>query len=221
VRRIIGRDYDITMFCDIQRLEGDLSQMFPHEKKGIHQFITDCIALVDKTSEVIMSYMGKSYGQILDSLFKDAKLKLILHSLAASSWSAIFPMFQIGWLSQHDYYFPKKGGAKALAYLFSDAFQMYGGELALGRMVDRILIEDGKIWGIEVEDGEQIKASCVVSNADARLTFFKLVGKKFLAGDFISALLETKISLLGFLVSLGADSDLGGMDGIWWRDGKL
>ena len=208
VRRIIGKGYDLTMFPDTQRLERELGQMFPAEKEGIHRFIADCITLVDKTSEAIMLYMGKSYGQVIDSLFKDAKLKLILYSLASPSWSAIFPMFQVGWLSHQDYYFPKRGGAKALAYLFSDAFQMYGGELGLGKMVSKVLIENGKASGIELAGGEQIRASCVVSNADARLTFLKLVGRKFLTDDFIGALLETKICPPGFLVSLGVDLDL-------------
>jgi prolycopene isomerase len=208
VRRIIGNGYDLTMFSDTQRLDNDLSQMFPAERNGIHQFIADCTALVDKTSTAIMPYMGKSYRQVIDSLFKDEKLKLILYSLASPSWSAIYPMFQIGWLSQQDYYFPKTGGAKALAYLFSDAFQMCGGELRLGEKVNRILIENRKVLGIELESGEQIKAEYVVSNADARLTFLKLVGRELLSDDFVTTLSETKISPPGFLVSLGVDLDL-------------
>lgn len=211
VRRIIGKDYDLTVFLDTQRLEDDLKRMFPAEAEGIHQFITDCTTLA-KSPEVMTQYLGKSSQQVFDYLFQDSKLKSILCSIATfPQWSVLPLMFSIGWFSEKDYYFPKRGGAQALAHLFGSTFQGYGGDLALKTMVKKIWIENGKASGVELQSGERIKSKYVVSNADARLTFLKLVGRELLDEEFIKDLLETEICPPVFLVSLGVDMDLGKM----------
>jgi prolycopene isomerase len=215
VRRIVGKDYGLTVFLDIQRLEDDLKKMFPAEAESIHQFITDCTALA-KSPEVMTQYLGKSSQQVFDYLFKDSKLKLILYSIGTlPQWSVLPLMFSIGWLSEKDYYFVKRGGARALADLFASALQEYGGDLALKTMVTKISIENGKASGVELQSGERIKSKYVVSNADARLTFLKLVGRELLDEKFVEELLETEICPPVFLVSLGVDMDLGkmGFDG--------
>lgn len=211
VRRIIGKDYDLTVFLDTQRLEDDLKKMFPAEAESIHQFITDCLALA-KSPEVMTQYLGKSNQQVFDYLFKDSKLKLILYAIGfLPQWSVLAPMFSIGWISEKDYYFPNRGGARALADLFASAFQGYGGDLALKTMATKISIENGKACGVELRSGARIKSKYVVSNADARLTFLKLVGRELLSEEFIKDLLETEICPPAFLVSLGVDMDLGKM----------
>jgi prolycopene isomerase len=77
--------------------------------------------------------------------------------------------------------------------------------------VTKILIEDGKAVGLELESGEKIKAKYVVSNADARQTFLKLAGEEWLPEEFTQKLLEMEVWPSAFLISLGVDMDLGPM----------
>jgi phytoene dehydrogenase-like protein len=51
--------------------------------------------------------------------------------------------------------------------------------------VARILVEGDRVTGVELEGGEQIAADIVVSNADPRTTFFKLVGARNLDAGFV------------------------------------
>ena len=61
-------------------------------------------------------------------------------------------------------------------FAFVTALERNGGELAVRTPVTRILVEDGKVAGVELEDGRTIRAPLVVSNADARHTFQDMIG---------------------------------------------
>jgi all-trans-retinol 13,14-reductase len=77
--------------------------------------------------------------------------------------------------------------------------------------VNKIIIDDGKATSVELADGHRIRSDYVVSNADARQTFLKLVGQEYLRPKFISELSESRLTPSAFLVSLGVDMDLGAM----------
>jgi phytoene dehydrogenase-like protein len=50
--------------------------------------------------------------------------------------------------------------------------------------VKKILVENGKAFGVVLEDGETVKAKMIVSNADPRNTFLELVGAPDLDAQF-------------------------------------
>ncbi len=50
--------------------------------------------------------------------------------------------------------------------------------------VAKILLDNGTVQGVKLEDGEQVPAEVVVSNADPRTTFFKLLGARHLEAGF-------------------------------------
>jgi phytoene dehydrogenase-like protein len=60
----------------------------------------------------------------------------------------------------------------ALAY----AARRAGVTIETNAKVKKILISNGKAYGVELDSGEQIAASKIVSNADAKTTFLDLVG---------------------------------------------
>jgi phytoene dehydrogenase-like protein len=51
--------------------------------------------------------------------------------------------------------------------------------------VERIIVKDGKAVGVRLEGGEEIAARAVVSNADPRATFLRLVDPTDLDPDFL------------------------------------
>jgi len=60
-----------------------------------------------------------------------------------------------------------------------------GVEIRTGARVQRVLIENDRAVGVELEGGEQLKADRVVSNADPKQTFLKLVSPDHLDTGFI------------------------------------
>ena len=77
-----------------------------------------------------------------------------------------------------------KGGIGALSEALAGAAQAHGAEVRTGAEVERILVEDGAATGVLLATGEKIAASCVVSGADPRRTFFELVGAPRLGPEF-------------------------------------
>jgi phytoene dehydrogenase-like protein len=65
--------------------------------------------------------------------------------------------------------------------------RQHGAEVRCGASVDRILVRGGAVQGVALADGAEIHAPRVASNADANVTFLKLVDPGELPHDFIDA----------------------------------
>ncbi|MEH6549590.1 MAG: NAD(P)/FAD-dependent oxidoreductase [Pseudomonadales bacterium] len=76
------------------------------------------------------------------------------------------------------------GGMGQVANALSTAASNAGVSIRTGAKVQRIRVENGKAVGVELATGEQIDASMVISNADAKSTFLDLVGTRELDAMF-------------------------------------
>ncbi|MBC7933128.1 MAG: NAD(P)/FAD-dependent oxidoreductase, partial [Rubrivivax sp.] len=61
-----------------------------------------------------------------------------------------------------------RGGMGALTQALGEAAREAGAEIRTGVGVERVLVTGGRAVGVVLEGGEQIRARCVVSNADPR-----------------------------------------------------
>ena len=86
-----------------------------------------------------------------------------------------------------------RGGMGAVAKAISGSFQSYGGELRTAAGVEQILVKDGKVTGVALCSGEEIKANIVVSAMDVKRTFLKCMDKKDLDGEFYNRIEHFKI----------------------------
>jgi phytoene dehydrogenase-like protein len=53
--------------------------------------------------------------------------------------------------------------------------------------VAQILVQNGRAYGVRLEDGEEVRSRIVVSNADPNVTFLKLLKETELPSDFLRA----------------------------------
>ena len=67
------------------------------------------------------------------------------------------------------------GGSWRIAESIIPKIQQTGGEVFTYARVKQILLEDGRICGVEMEDGHRIDCACVVSSAGANNTFNHLL----------------------------------------------
>ena len=77
-----------------------------------------------------------------------------------------------------------RGGMGAVAAALRQSAEDAGAEFRTNAGVTRTIIDEGQAVGVELEDGGQISAPVVLSNADPRKTFLKLVGSDDLEPDF-------------------------------------
>ena len=78
-----------------------------------------------------------------------------------------------------------KGGAGALTSALSQAASSFGAEVRTGADVMNVRVVDGQARAVVLKSGEEIQARAVVSNADPRRTFLKLLDPTDLDPNFL------------------------------------
>jgi phytoene dehydrogenase-like protein len=71
--------------------------------------------------------------------------------------------------------------------------QASGGSIRTASPASQLLVSAGRAAGVVLEDGEEVRASIVVSSMDVKRTFLGLVPEKHLPGEFVHAVRNFKI----------------------------
>jgi phytoene dehydrogenase-like protein len=71
-----------------------------------------------------------------------------------------------------------RGGMGAISHAIAGALREAGGEIRTEAGVEQILVKNGRAVGVALESGEEIYASTIVSNLDARRTFTRVMRKE-------------------------------------------
>jgi phytoene dehydrogenase-like protein len=85
-----------------------------------------------------------------------------------------------------------KGGNGSVSAAIAAAAREAGAEIRTNASVAKVLVENGRATGVVLANGDELRASVVVSNADPRRTFMQLVGEQHLPGDFAHAIRNFK-----------------------------
>ena len=101
-----------------------------------------------------------------------------------------------------------RGTWQNLALALAEAIRRGDGEVLLSTQVRRILVDRRGVAGVLLQNGQTIRASTVISNADASETFEELVGAPHLPARFLRKLRGMKPSLSAFVLFLATDLDL-------------
>jgi phytoene dehydrogenase-like protein len=78
-----------------------------------------------------------------------------------------------------------RGGMGAVTQALSRSFQASGGTIRTGSAVDKVIVKNGKATGVALANGDEINGKLVISNADVKRTFLKLVDEKDLPEKFV------------------------------------
>ena len=99
-----------------------------------------------------------------------------------------------------------RGGMGAVTKALAASFQASGGTIRTGAEVERVLVKGGKAKGVVLSGGEEIFGKLVVSNADVKRTFLKLVEEKELPEIFLRRVKNFKIRGSSGKVNIALDS---------------
>lgn len=77
-----------------------------------------------------------------------------------------------------------RGGMGGVAEALAASARSRGVAIRTGAAVSRILVKDGAATGVVLEGGEEIRCRAVVSNADPKRTFLRLMERSELPADF-------------------------------------
>jgi phytoene dehydrogenase-like protein len=80
-----------------------------------------------------------------------------------------------------------RGGMGRLTQALARAAQDLGVEVRCEADVARILVRDGRVTGVALTTGDEYRAPVVASNADAHVTFIRLLDPRALPAEFVAA----------------------------------
>jgi phytoene dehydrogenase-like protein len=136
---------------------------------------------------------------VLNEVFDDDRLKgaIAADAVMGSAMGPRTPGTVLTWLQrlQGELNGPmslQSGGRSQLVQALTQSAEDAGATIRCNARVSKILVEDGKAFGVELADGEMLKAGTVISNADPRSTFGALVGAPQLDAMFANRVTQIR-----------------------------
>lgn len=218
---VIFPDRRVYLWNDHERTLAELQEQFPHEAHALRKWFVllceeDLLVLAAKTR-------GCSFRQLLDAHFTDHRLKAVFITFLGNLGLPSSHLAGIaGLILFRDYlldggYYPI-GGTHRFPEVLRQRFEEQGGELRTRCAVAHIDVRGGQVRGVRLQNGTEIACRAVVSNADARQTFLRLIGLEQTPVAIRRALGRLTASVSAFIVYLGlrkSETPVGDCSNIW------
>ncbi len=146
----------------------------------------------------LMRIFGMNIYDLLDEYFESDAVKgaIAVDAILGAEWGPRSPGTVLTWLyrlsglagGEGAGVAQPAGGMGAVAQAFAGAATGAGAQLRLSTPVQRVLVEDDRAVGVELANGETLRARQVISNADPKTTFLKLLGVANLDTGFVRRL---------------------------------
>jgi prolycopene isomerase len=143
-----------TGLADLDRLAAAYPMAFKYRKATVAEALDDYVA--DPLARTVCALNGMMQG------LPPAKLSMNTFAQAVGTY-----------VTEGAFMFA--GGAQTFTDALVVALERGGGTLATNSTVTRIRTEEGRVCGVELEDGRLLSADVVISNADSSETFERLL----------------------------------------------
>jgi len=152
----------------------------------------------------MVSFLTGSLGDFLDRNYESEKVKTLFlannvygkHGGPYAPGSALGLLFHLLSGGEHElqgFYGHVLGGMGAITQAMAKAARGFGAEIVTDAPVARIDVDRGCAAGVTLEDGTEIGARVVLSNADPKRTFLGLLGGAALPAEFRSSVAGIKM----------------------------
>ena len=157
----------------------------------------------DEVSQLI-SFLTGSLGEFLDHNYESEKIKTMFlannvygkHGGPYQPGTAIGLLFHLLSSGEHElqgFYGHVMGGMGAITQALAASGRKHGAEIRTAAPVAHIDVRDGRARGVVLEDGTEIRARMVLSNADPKRTFLKMVTASELPAEFLHSIRGIKM----------------------------
>ena len=129
-----------------------------------------------------VSEIARPYGAVLDAYFTEPRIVTPMVWMAAQSGPPPGSPLSAPFVLWHPLYHESgvarpRGGSGMLTQALAAHVRAHGGEIHLGRAVQRIVVRNGRAVGVTVEGGD-VSARAVLSGAHAHETFDRLLPRE-------------------------------------------
>ncbi|MGE5180433.1 MAG: phytoene desaturase family protein [Acidobacteriota bacterium] len=161
----------------------------------------------------LFRYRNATMKDVIDAELPDARLRAVYETL----WSWIGPppaaasflmwAMMMGFYIEDGAYYPR-GGYQRFADAFVAGLEAAGGQLMLGTRVRRVLVANGHVRGVVLDNGDTITAPVVLSNIDALETFKTLLGPEIVPRRSLDHLRRLRVGLPVLALYTATDLDV-------------
>jgi len=152
----------------------------------------------------LVSFLTGSLGEFLDHNYESGKIKTMFlannvygkHGGPYQPGTAIGLLFHLLSGGEHElqgFYGHVMGGMGSITQALAAAGKKLGVEIRTSASVAQIEVRDGRAWSVVLEDGSEVRGRMILSNADPKRTFLKMVAARELPEDFLSAVRGIKM----------------------------
>jgi all-trans-retinol 13,14-reductase len=213
--RLRAFDLDIPLSLPFHEMVRELTRIFPSEAKGLGEFFNDMMVMNPNESLSNKKYPDISASEYLSGLIKDWRLRRILGSIGTREPYSSLPLLAVMWhlMCTEGIWYPIEGMESFCDRLVKaimnpqDSGQGQGvGEIRLRTEVMKIRVEKGKVLGVTLKDGTQLDSPSVISNADFKRAFLKLMEPKMIPPEWYDAISSARQTGSVLQVCLGVDT---------------
>jgi len=174
----------------------------------------------------VKKYVNWNGGQLMDAFFNSPVLKTFFLGIVADFVTAPSEFPALGVPSIHlETAFDKRiptypgvrsaqtaftyilGGCQTMVDAVMGVIKANGGQILTNMLVKRILIENNRVTGVELEDGQIESADLVLASGGMKEVFFGLVGRENLPAELASQIEANRLMESVLMVQLGIDFD--------------
>ncbi len=88
-----------------------------------------------------------------------------------------------------------KGGCISIPQAYGHGIEKFGGNIRINQSASKIIVENDRVQGVELDNGNYISSKLVISNAGIRETVNNMIGQKFFKRDYIEIINKLKYSI--------------------------
>lgn len=197
----------ITLWCDLNKLEKELIDISPTDKKMIKKTIKLVLAFQNlhlpidvplsemslwKLTKVGFSllpyafkflYAKKKSNYKYSLKFKSPAIRFLLNHIVPGEGNLYTTLYAFGTVSVGNGGV-LKGGSKTLINNMVHEYESVGGKIHYNKEIDEIIINYNKVIGIRLKDGSIISADYVIASCDSLETIKHLLKDKYLVKGF-------------------------------------
>ncbi|MFX1600028.1 MAG: phytoene desaturase family protein [Promethearchaeota archaeon] len=95
-----------------------------------------------------------------------------------------------------------KGGCISIPEAYANGIENFGGNVQTSQLVKKIVVENNKVQGVELNDGKFITSKLVISNAGIKETINNMVGRKYFKKNYLKTVDNLKYTISALTLKL-------------------
>jgi len=195
-------DYSRAMYLELFNLKVEPSVL------DIFKTLIKCPKIVKNAGKTFKEYF-KKFGITEHEVIEIFNVFAEFSALPSEQVSAFVPIAAMN--SLLDGAFRPTKGFNEFPRKIEEKLKSLGGELLLNTKVIKVLVEEGKVKGVKLENGDEVYSDYVVTTIDPKLAMIDMVGLDIireLDKKYEKKVEEVKMSCSSMNLSIGVDNEI-------------